>query len=231
MLVSDVRVYSGAVTSSFFKFVYDCGQKESCMRLARSSPATRRVFCVLATISGVTSSSCGASMYYDGAAIDVKASMDMAGVMFSFRDTAWDEVGFEIERKAVGDEASKFKTVISVDSGLKGCASDFASITYVDRDASFTPNSVWLYRMVTKFPKEQANGLEHTTSPYIQFTTPWFTQMSGSVFAGGTIVGVAGVRICVEFSDVLQHENGTLKTFDERSAHVDLAKNMPVKHS
>lgn len=39
---------------------------------------------------------CGGGLYYDGFIIDVNGKLDLVGVIFSFCDIVWNDVGFEI---------------------------------------------------------------------------------------------------------------------------------------
>ena len=65
---------------------------------AHATPSHRRVVCVLTQVKGAKTGqpACVGGLYYDGTAIDIRASMDLAGVVFEFRDTAWEEKSFEI---------------------------------------------------------------------------------------------------------------------------------------
>jgi hypothetical protein len=213
-----------------------CGRQRYCADRARATPSHRRVVCVLANINGVAnpSYSCAGAMFYDGTAIDFTTSMDMAGVLFSFRDTAWEEKSFEIERRLYGanHENEKFDTVVLIEGDLKGCAAKFSSITYFDRDASITPNSEWLYRVTTKIPESNdASALSYHISSGLAFKTPWMSQILGRVLAGASTEGVRNVRICAEFDTFIQHQ-ATSETFnDELSKLENLAQYKRVSHS
>merc|ERR1712159_499036 len=99
-----------------------------------------------------------------------------------------------------------FSTAVLVEADLKGCASMFNSITYIDRDAGNVPNSEWLYRITAKRPDDPNDEavMTHRTSPSFRFTTPWMTAITGRVLAGTTDVPVPYVRICSEFDTYIK---------------------------
>jgi len=161
------------------------------------SQSSRRVICVQTN----DHRSCTGAMYYDGTAIDVGVRADTSGVMFHLRDTASDESAFEIERKVGGlDSKSAFSTVVLIESNIKGCATLFDSILYLDRDAILEPGSVWTYRVTTKF----TDG--HKYSAPVEFKTPWISHVEGQIFAGVSDVPVPDIRVCTEFQSFI--ENG-----------------------
>ena len=163
----------------------------------KRSQSSRRVICVETN----NHRACTGAMYYDGSAIDVGVRADMSGVMFYLRDTASDESAFEIERKVGGlDSANIFSTVVLIESNIKGCATLFNSILYLDRDAIMEPGSVWTYRITTKF----TSG--HTYSAPSEFKTPWISRVEGQIFAGVSDVPVPDIRVCTEFESFI--ENG-----------------------
>ena len=227
----DVRFYSGVVQHETFEAVRQCGEKSFCARLARTAPGARRVVCVTTRVKGETprQPACTSTLYYDGTAIDVKPSMDIAGVTFSFRDTAWDETAFEIERYAYGVSGGAFETVVSIGNNLKGCASVFNSITYLDRQAAEVPYTQWTYRLVSKFDRELPNQLMHLVSKTVNFTTPWTSVIEGNVFAGGSTTPVPYVRVCAEFKRNI--DNGAIVPTTTPMSAMDLAQNKRVLHS
>jgi len=227
----DVRFYSGVVQHETFEAVRQCGEKSFCARLARTAPGARRVVCVTTRVKGETprQPACTSTLYYDGTAIDVQPSMDIAGVTFSFRDTAWDETAFEIERYAYGVSGGAFETVVSIGNNLKGCASVFNSITYLDRQAAEVPYTQWTYRLVSKFDRELPNQLMHLVSKTVNFTTPWTSVIEGNVFAGGSTTPVPYVRVCAEFKKKI--DNGAIAPTTTTMSAMDLAQNKRVSHS
>ena len=92
---------------------------------------------------------CTGAMYYDGTAIDIGVRADMSGVMFYLRDS-FDENSFEMA-ESVGLGFEERLSVVLIESNIKGCATLFDSILYLDRDAILEPGSVWTYRVTTKF--------------------------------------------------------------------------------
>ena len=139
---------------------------------------------------------CRTGLYYDSSAIDVLATLDMSGVIFTFRDTAWEETGYEILRHedVVGSSAENFAAVVKIEGGLKGCAAEFSSITYIDREAGVKPGLMYKYAIRTKVEGD-ADFISLTHS----FKSPWLTVAEGNVFAGGTTVPVEDVRVCIDF--------------------------------
>ena len=163
------------------------------------SNGNRRVVCVSVAASGSdgTKYMCAGGLYYDSSAIDVGVAAELAGVTFTFRDTATKETGFEIERKRIGTETSdEFQSVVLVESTLKGCATEFSSITYLDREAVLYPNYDWVYRVTTKI----GDGNTVFKSEEVSFSTPWMSIISGTVYAGASDVPVRNIRICATFS-------------------------------
>lgn len=232
----DVRFYTGSVGSAavFFGSTQACGRSAYCALRARARPGSRRVVCLSMVRVGARSTSfaCAGGLFYDGTAIDVKASMDMTGVTFAFRDTSWAENGFEIERKRADvKDATKFNTVVLVEADLKGCASIFNSLTYLDRDAGTAPNSKWVYRITTKIPSETGGEPLYKTSSMHNFQAPWLSVLAGRVVAGTTDVPVPYVRICAEFQTFLK-TGRPVQTFDvARSQIQNIAVYKPVTHS
>ena len=232
----DVRFYTGNLgrLDTFFENSNVCGRDTYCAERAQATPGSRRVLCVYMNKKQKGSSAepfvCTGGMFYDGTAIDAAVTMDMTGVTFSFRDTSWEERGFEIERRRTGEDfvAEKFSTAVLIEADLKGCASVFNSITYIDRDASNVPNAQWLYRITSKISDEV-----YHTSPTFKFTTPWMTAITGRITAGMTDVPVPYVRICAEF-DLLIRSESIQESFDAASRikqETNIAQFKRVKHS
>ena len=74
--------------------------------------------------------------------------VDQKGVLFSFRDTAIDENGFEILRRTAGadwNSMGEYETVVLIDSALDKCATTFSSITFVDDEVMRIPGKNWEY--------------------------------------------------------------------------------------
>ena len=234
--VDDVRLYTGDLNPSTFLSARSCGRYGYCANRAMATPVNRRVVCVFAHNKGVAGSyECAGMMYYDGSVIDLRPSMDMAGVIFAFRDTSWAETSFEIERKEYGN-GGKFETVVLVEGDLKGCAAMFASITYIDREASVKPNSRWMYRVTTKSGSlNEETGLSYIVSPSYSFTTPWIGEVEGRVLAGESVAPVPHVRICAEFDKYIRHGRNA-DSFDETASAAiiydhNLAKYKRATHS
>ena len=203
----DVRLYSGRVTRATFLDAIQCGHKSHCPNRAYTTPSSRRVVCVSAILESQSTSTysnfaCTNAMYYDSSAVDVAAIMSTSGVSFTFRDTAWEELSFEILRKSAADADSTadFETVILVDTNLKGCAAKFTSLTYMDLEAGRQSNLEWFYKIRTK--TDSGDFLSQTH----YFKSPWIADVSGDVNAGGSDVPVQNVRVCTDFSAA----NGTL---------------------
>ena len=208
----DVRVYSGTVSAGTFDDAFSCGHRSACTPRALATPASRRVVCSVAVTQNGDESSrtnyvCATGMYYDGSAIDITMKMDLSGVNFAFRDTSWNENSFEILRRTASTSSatSTFDTVIIISSGLKGCASNFASITYVDRDAGAEPNLEWHYKVRTK-----TSSGDDFVSLARYFKSPWIGTFEGDVTAGSSQVGVPYIRVCANFASLASPavENG-----------------------
>ena len=108
-----------------------------CAHRAHAQPSSRRVVCVSSVQENRDSStyadfSCTAALYYDGSAIDVFPKLDMAGVTFTFRDTSWEENGYEILHRDVSEAGDFVDAVVKIEGGLKGCVSKIASILHID---------------------------------------------------------------------------------------------------
>ena len=226
----DLRVYTGRVKNNTFIDAYECDALGAqCAPRAHATPNSRRVVCVMLDVHDSSGGdarapySCTGALYYDGGAIEVRAKMDLTGVAFEFRDTAWHESSFEILRRThdpSGDNA--FDTVVLVDGGLNGCASMFSSITYLDREAGQQPNSRWQYKIKTKTDDVDVSFVSLTT----HFKTPWIGQIVGEVMAGKSVVPVGEVRICADFVK----PDGTFLMYRSHN-HSNLALHMPVVHT
>ena len=82
--IDDVRLYSGIMDMEMFLSARDCGRSTVCAMRAHATPSHRRVVCVLTQVEGAETGqpACAGALYYDGTAIDIRASMDLAGVVF-----------------------------------------------------------------------------------------------------------------------------------------------------
>ena len=173
----DVRLFTGRMSRGTIYDAYSCGHRVLCAHRAHATPRSRRVVCLSAVIDSAPASThsemlCTGAEYYSGAAIDVAASLDSAGVSFTFRDTSWRETAFEILRRPAGakDATSTFESVVKIEGDLGGCASKFSSITYLDREAGAKPGLNWFYMVKTKTDDEHAAELMSTMH---YFSSPW----------------------------------------------------------
>ena len=222
----DVRVYTGRVPLATFLDSYKCGHRSICTHRAHAQPSSRRVVCVSSIqrdrdISTYADFSCTAALYYDGSAIDVFPKLDMAGVTFTFRDTSWQENGYEILRREVS-ETSDFDAVVKIEGGLKGCVNKFASILHIDREAGNKPNLEWQYAVRTK--SESGDVISQTA----HFTSPWLAMFYGQVTAGATTVPVADIRVCADFG---QFDGQTIRDTSTLLAPKNIALFKRVTHS
>ena len=216
----DVRVYSGNVVEATFGDAFTCGHRALCAQRIVATPQPRRVICA----NLVTSESkkdeyvCAVGMFYDGSVIDLQTTMDNSGVHFAFRDTSWEETSFEVIRQEAKSTSisSIFDTVVMIEGSLKGCAVNFASITYVDTAAGQEPNLEWYYRVRTK----TSSGIDFVSTTHY-FKSPWIATLSGIVMAGSSQVGVPYVRVCTSFAS---SSNPNLASHGTSSA--DLALHM-----
>ena len=229
-LIDDVRLYSGNVDQETFSSAHSCGRATLCADRARAAPASRRFACVQNKQSHNTGGehefACAGGMFYDGAAIDVRVSIEMVGVLFSFRDTAWSENAFEIERKRAGAgfENDEFETIILVDSDLKGCAARFNSITYVDRDAALEPGAEWQYRISTKLRSDGSSSANESSAPIalvsssVTFKAPWMATIEGMVITGAAATPVRNTRVCAEFETYMKAGGRSSYTFSSNNS-------------
>ena len=229
-LIDDVRLYSGNVDQETFSSAHSCGRATLCADRARTAPASRRFACVQKKQPHNTESerefACAGGMFYDGAAIDVRISIEMVGVLFSFRDTAWSENAFEIERKRAGAgfENDEFETIILVDSDLKGCAARFNSITYVDRDAALEPGAEWQYRISTKLRSDGSSSANESSAPIalvsssVTFKAPWMATIEGMVITGAAATPVRNTRVCAEFETYMKAGGRSSYTFSSSNS-------------
>ena len=121
----DFRIYTGVVTDKHMKSIYNCQRHSSCARLAHAKPQSRRTYCIIPKYQeGVHANfitPCATGLYFTGASIDLNLIVDQKGVLFSFRDTAIDENGFEILRRTAGADwnpTGEYETVVLIDSAL-----------------------------------------------------------------------------------------------------------------
>ena len=224
----DTRVYTGQVSRATFIDSYNCGHRPVCAIRAHATPASRRVVCASVVLAGQplethAETFCTAALYYDGSAIDVMATLGMSGVTFTYRDTSWQEVSFEMLRKSAADVASSYETVIQMDGDLLGCVNKFSSITYMDRDAGTKPNLLWYYKVRTKTSADVQDFVSTTHF----FKVPWIGELEGKVTAGSSTSPVPYVRICADFS----FSNGTLVTPKSDTVTRNLALYMRAEHT
>ena len=224
----DVRVYTGQVSRATFIDAFSCGHRSLCVNRAHARPSSRRVVCAIAVVAGQSSEQqtdtfCTPALYYDGAAIDVIATLGMSGVTFTYRDTSWQEKSFEMLRKSVDGAASSYETVIQMDGDLLGCVNKFNSITHVDRDAGMKPNLNWYYKVRTK---TTANSQDFVSTTHF-FKVPWIGMIEGKVTAGTSTSPVPYVRVCADFSSL----GGTLVTPKSDTELRNLALFMRAEHT
>jgi len=228
----DVRLYSGQVRRATFLDAFKCGHRPLCAKRAHATPASRRVVCASAVLSSKPVSSysdyfCTAALYYDGTAIDVAATLALTGVVFTFRDTSWEEGSFEVLRKAVNTAehtSTSYETIIQMDGDLKGCVNKFSSISHIDREAGAKPGLEWFYKVRTKIATAGVLDFVSTTH---YFKAPWLGVLEGVVTAGASTSPVPYVRICADFS----LPNGTLLSEKNEDERVNLALYMRAEHT
>ena len=199
----DVRVYTGVIREVMFIDTVRCGHHKRCVLRQSAAPKARRIVCLSGVISDALEETyskfeCGGGLYYDGSTIDVNGKLEPIGVTFSFRDTAWNEVGFEILRQSMQDSLSDapYESVVMIDSGLTYCHRSYAPLLFADREAAAIPGQIWKYKVVTK----TSSGGSINSAPF-KFITPWHGEIGGYVYAGDSAVPVPDVRICANFHD------------------------------
>jgi hypothetical protein len=119
----DFRAYTGVLTALHVQSIYELGREVRSANLAEAKPQSRRTFCVIAKYGGVQSAytPCATGLFYNGLVIDLLTSIETTGVVFQFRDTALDEIGYEVLRRESGSTSS-YDVVLFIDSGMSGCS-------------------------------------------------------------------------------------------------------------
>ena len=95
---------------------------------------------------------------------------DQKGILFSFRDTALGELGFEVLRQfsdsdSGGTLSQEPEAVVLIDSSVDGCALKFSPLSFFDDAAIKMPGDVWEYSIRTKFEHGAQIHLIHSCSP------------------------------------------------------------------
>jgi len=228
-LFDDLRIYKGVVSPAMVKAAVSCGRTQGCAALAYANPQSRRTYCVIPTynsrqISNAFVPPCATALFYTGAAIDLSLTPSGKGILFAFRDTALDEIGFEVLRRSVtgGSASGIYESVVLIDSSLSGCASKFNSITFFDDEAMENPGSVWEYALRTKY--SESKTLDQI-SDSVTVTIPWRGILEGSIFVGGNAnVPMRNVRVCAKLSSGISQTQHALSSDN-------LASFMIVVHS
>ncbi|HAT52474.1 MAG TPA: hypothetical protein DCS80_04275, partial [Betaproteobacteria bacterium] len=226
----DFRIYSGLLSKLHISSVYQCGRRTSCAQLARATPQSRRVYCIVPSYNTEKMSSgftppCVAGLYYNGAAIDLQLSPTQKGVLFSFRDTALEELSYEILRRpndAITGPLGNYKAVVMIDSALDYCATTFSSLTFFDDEAIKLPGKTWEYAIKTKF-----KGVTKISDPR-SFVTPFYAMFEGKVVAGKSGVPVPNVRVCTR---LLRGSQSSSSLIDRDASDINLAAYMNAWHS
>ena len=230
----DFRIYQGIVQNLHIKAIYECGRKQLCAGRAYAKPQSRRTYCVIVTLaaSSTQEQTCATGLYYNGLAIDLTISASTKGALFSFRDSAHYESGFEVLRREVGDGGESiyttYQAVILIDSDLSGCASDFNSLTFFDGDVMKSPGSVWEYAIRTKYPSSTSDELD-IVSDAVTYTTPGYGIVEGTILAGDTEVAVPNVRVCTRLVSSTTASSTVIGTLADSST--TLSQYRYVEHS
>ena len=229
-LYDDLRIYTGIMTSLHISSIYSCGRSESCANLAHATPQSRRVYCIVPKYNKQKSSKgfvppCVVGLFYNGAVIDLQLKPSQKGVLFSFRDTALDEISYEILRRpsdaksgALGD----YKAVVMIDSALDFCATTFSSLTFFDDESIKMPGDIWEYAVKTKFKE-----LTQISDPRI-YTTPFYAMFEGAVVAGKSGVAVPNIRVCTR---IVRNSQQKLPLYDRDADESNLGAYMYAWHS
>ena len=233
VMYDDFRIYQGVVSPAMLKAIAQCGRTKGCAELGYANPQSRRTYCIVAHYADDDDASeisavppCATALFFTGAAIDLALTPSNKGMLFSFRDTALDEIGFEVLRRSVseGSATGIYDSVVLIDSSLSGCASKFNSITFFDYEAIETPGAVWEYAIRTKYPKTQT--LDEISDP-VTITSPWRSTLEGSIYvAGNEMVPVRNVRVC---ATITSPSSASAQTSHRSSSN--LASHMMVIHS
>ena len=230
-IYDDFRIFAGVVTPLHVKAVFECGQSAACAALAYAEPQSRRTYCIIPNyakqIKSRQASACTTGLFFNGAAIDLQMIPDQKGILFSFRDTALSEIGFEVLRQlssanSAGTPLYEPEAVVLIDSSVDGCASKFSPLSFFDDTAIKMPGDVWEYSIRTKFDY----GGRNTSDPFA-FTTPWFGVVEGSITAGKSAVPIRNVRVCAR----IKEDSAPSSTLEAGTQKRDLAAYTGVWHS
>ena len=228
----DFRIFTGVVTPLHVKAVFQCGHSTACAALAYAEPQSRRIYCIIPNYAQKSTKAafvppCSTGLFFNGAAIDLRMIPDQKGILFSFRDTALGELGFEVLRQlsdvdSDGASSSEPEAVVLIDSYVDGCALKYSPLSFFDDAAIKMPGYVWEYSIRTKFD----NGAQNTSDPFL-FTTPWFGIVEGLIFAGKSAVPVRNVRVCAR----IKNSTYPSSTLEAGAQKQDLAAYASVWHS
>ncbi|CAL6391806.1 unnamed protein product [Bathycoccus prasinos] len=228
----DFRIFTGVVTPLHVKAVFQCGHSTACAALAYAEPQSRRIYCIIPNYAQKSKKvafvpPCSTGLFFNGAAIDLRMIPDQKGILFSFRDTALGELGFEVLRQlsdvdSDGASSSEPEAVVLIDSYVDGCALKYSPLSFFDDAAIKMPGYVWEYSIRTKFD----NGAQNTSDPFL-FTTPWFGIVEGLIFAGKSAVPVRNVRVCAR----IKNSTYPSSTLEAGAQKQDLAAYASVWHS
>jgi hypothetical protein len=190
----DFRAYTGVLTALHVQSIYELGREVRSANLAEAKPQSRRTFCVIAKYGGVQSAytPCATGLFYNGLVIDLLTSIETTGVVFQFRDTTLDEIGYEVLRRESGSTSS-YDVVLFIDSGMSGCSYTYNMLSFYDADAAKEPGVTWEYTIRTKY---DASTHSDVISDAYTYVVPWYGTVDGTVVAGDTEVPVADVRVC-----------------------------------
>jgi hypothetical protein len=211
--------------------IYELGREVRSANLAEAKPQSRRTFCVIAKYGGVQSAytPCATGLFYNGLVIDLLTSIETTGVVFQFRDTALDEIGYEVLRRESGSTSS-YDVVLFIDSGMSGCSYTYNMLSFYDADAAKEPGVTWEYAIRTKY---DASTHSDVISDAYTYVVPWYGTVDGTVVAGDTEVPVADVRVCARLDSSTTSDTDLLELGSKvtSSASSYMAKNRYVTHS
>ena len=227
----DFRAYTGVLTALHVQSIYELGREVRSANLAEAKPQSRRTFCVIAKYGGVQSAytPCATGLFYNGLVIDLLTSIETTGVVFQFRDTALDEIGYEVLRRESGSTSS-YDVVLFIDSGMSGCSYTYNMLSFYDADAAKEPGVTWEYAIRTKY---DASTHSDFISDAYTYVVPWYGTVDGTVVAGDTEVPVADVRVCARLDSSTTSDTDLLELGSKvtSSASSYMAKNRYVTHS
>ena len=225
-LYDDFRIYTGILTRLHVSSIYSCGRQQSCALLAHATPQSRRVYCMVPKYNTQKSSKgfvppCVVGLFYSGAAMDLQLTSIQKGVLFSFRDTALDELSYEIlrrERDPISGPEGDYKAVVMIDTALDFCATTFSSLTFFDDEAIREPGRTWEYAVKTKFRE-----VTQISDPR-DYKIPFVAMLEGSVIAGKSDVPVPNVRVCTRI--VVKDSASSMPLYDRNADETNLGAYM-----